>query len=443
MEGTGVAFVTETNSGKARVDVSTNALPGPRWIRLFNDEGASEPRLFVVGSLAEIQETETNNAFTAAQSIPQVPATINGRLDKNGDVDSFAVAVRAGQWLEARLDAYDLMSRLDPVLRLVTTNGRPLAQNHDFLALDPRIAWQAPVDTTAVIQVFGFKYPADASIQLAGGEGAVYRLHLATQSASPDGPDPSPPGPDPQKPPVAVRGLIAADRQENRHRIQVSKDEPLTVAVAATSVGFPWDPWLRIEDGAGKVLAENDDSENSSDPRLDWRAPADGVYAVVVASRTHRGGPRNRYELDIRKPLPGYRATLSAASAVVKAGETNEIKVSITRQNGHTNDLRIAVASLPEGLTAEPTNAPPGNGEVSLRLIASTNAPAHAGPISVQLTEAASRESRSAVFDMVSRGENNGVPQGYSRLLLESIDTVWLTVRPVPPPASAAPAKEK
>lgn len=97
VEGTGVAFVTETNSGKARVDVSTNALPGPRWIRLFNDEGASEPRLFVVGSLAEIQETETNNAFTAAQSIPQVPATINGRLDKNGDVDSFAVAVRAGQ----------------------------------------------------------------------------------------------------------------------------------------------------------------------------------------------------------------------------------------------------------------------------------------------------------------------------------------------------------
>ena len=38
------------------------------------------------------------------------------------------------------------------------------------------------------------------------------------------------------------------------------------------------------------------------------------------------------------------------------------------------------------------------------------------------------------VMELISAGENNGVPQGYKKLVRESIAQLWLTVTPPPPP---------
>lgn len=435
VEGGGVAFVATTNSGRVTVEVDAQALRGARWIRVFNDEGASEPRLFVVGDAGELAESEPNNAFSSSQPVAQLPATINGRLDKNGDVDSFGITVRAGEWVEARLDAYTLMSQLDAVLRLVSPQGLPLAWNHDFTSLDPRVVWQSPTTQTVVAQVFGFKYPADSSIQLTGGEGAVYRLHLATRAEPPEGPPPEPSDDSVAEAPAQFRGAVLGERAENRHRFRAVKDETYSVRLAAVAMGAPWDARLRVLDEAGKELAQNDDGEGTSDPRLDWRAPADGTYSVVVGSRTRKGSPRQRYGLTIARAVPGFRATTPSSAWILAAGTTNEVKVAVTRLNGFTNDLRVAFTRLPDGVTAEPVNAPAGNGEATLRLIATTQAPACSTAVGIEIAAVGRTDSRRVEYDLVSRGENNGVPQGYSQLLRESIDSFWLTVRPaVAPP---------
>ena len=57
--------------------------------------------------------------------------SINGRLEKGGDVDSYAVWLEAGQTAVAEVDAYVLASPLDAVLRVVDDQGRQLALNHD------------------------------------------------------------------------------------------------------------------------------------------------------------------------------------------------------------------------------------------------------------------------------------------------------------------------
>ena len=111
--------------------------------------------------------------------------TINGRLEKGGDVDSFAVRVKAGQWLDARVDSYTIMSKLDGVLRLVTTNGQQLAWNHDFATLDPRLIWRAESNIDAVVQVYGFPHPATSDVKLYGGDSAFYRLHVAAHDRNP------------------------------------------------------------------------------------------------------------------------------------------------------------------------------------------------------------------------------------------------------------------
>ncbi|HEU0040305.1 MAG TPA: hypothetical protein VFR76_13635, partial [Verrucomicrobiae bacterium] len=145
--GAGVEISALTNKNELQFVVAADAAPGVRLVRLFNDEGASEPRPFVVGAGRELIEIEPNDHFGSAMAIAELPVTINGRLEKSGDVDSFLVRVPAGHCLLASVDSHVLMSRLDAVLRLVSTNGLQLAWNHDFATLDPRLDWHAPAAT--------------------------------------------------------------------------------------------------------------------------------------------------------------------------------------------------------------------------------------------------------------------------------------------------------
>ena len=43
----------------------------------------------------------------------------------------------------------------------------------------------------------------------------------------------------------------------------------------------------------------------------------------------------------------------------------------------------------------------------------------------------------------MSAGENNGVPQGYRRLVRESVSDLWLTVLPASTPKDEKPKEEK
>ena len=144
--GEGVEITVLTNKYELQFVVSPDASIGARLFRLFNDEGASEPGLFVVSDGHELTEQEPNNHFQHPMALEELPVTINGRLEKSGDVDSFRVRVPAGRQLVAAVDSHVLMSKLDAVLRLVSTNGQQLAWNHDFSTIDPRLEWKADCD---------------------------------------------------------------------------------------------------------------------------------------------------------------------------------------------------------------------------------------------------------------------------------------------------------
>jgi hypothetical protein len=440
----GLEFNAQTNKGKFEVTMAPDAAPGPRWIRLFNEEGASEPRLFVVGEWREIRDQEPNDHFAKAQPIESLPVTVNGQLDKRGDVDSFAVPLRAGQWLEARLDAYTLMSKLDAVLRIVNQNGRQLAWNHDFITLDPRLVWQATEEGTFIVQVFGFPYPADAQVRLAGGEGCVYRLHLSVSDSRPADdvapPDAAPPELDESSEvlplPARVPGLFLTGAEVHEVKFRAQKDEVLEAKVEAAIHGSPLDAWLGIYDEAGKELARNDDAGGSRDPRIEWKAPAEGVYLARVGSVTHRGGPAHTYTLLLQPLAPGYQARLAASSVVLQAGATQEVKVAVTRLRGFTNELLLHWEGLPEGVIGTPVAVPEKGGDVTLPLVASEDAAPHSGAISIRIQNG-DQASGAVAFELISSTVDNGVPGGYQKLLKERLDEFWVTVRARPPAPTA------
>jgi hypothetical protein len=428
----GLEFTFKTNKGGALVNVSMNAETGPKLLRLYNDEGASDPIIFLVSDTQLISDTEPNNYFAKPQLLTNFPANISGRLEKNNDVDSFGFRVKAGQWLDAQMESHVLMSKLDGVLRLVTRNGYQLAWNHDFSSFDPRLVWRAPQDQNVVLQTFGFLYPANAEIQLSGGSGGIYLLRLALSDHPPaDLTQPLCEQSRTNTLPLEVYGAICPAGDEDSYPLELKKDDFIEARVDATSFGSPLDPWVAIRNSEDKELARNDDAEGSRDARLEWKVPADGIYSVRVGSVTHQGSESWRYRLRVIKALPDYTATLSVSAFVLEPTGTNDVKVATKRLRGFTNELSVALENLPEGVTAEPVKSAEKSGEVTLKLV-SKDAPAFNGPIRIVLKDTANSEERSAMFELVSRGENNGVPQGYSKLLIEQTDQLWLTVKPKP-----------
>jgi hypothetical protein len=87
--------------------------------------------------------------------------------------------------------------------------------------------------------------------------------------------------------PCAVTSCIKKAGEEARFSFAAKKGEKLVLEVQSASLGFPVDPWLKVESIKGDELAKNDDSGNA-DPKLEWTAPEDGVFAVAVGNLIHQ-----------------------------------------------------------------------------------------------------------------------------------------------------------
>jgi hypothetical protein len=191
----GLQITPGKDKGKVDIAISADATPGVCWIRAHNAEGGSSPRPFMIEQLAEVQEKETNDLPHQAESLT-LPIVINGRLAKSGDVDGFAVELKAGETLAARLQANWLLgSPMDSVLQVCERVERTtslqidkapqveafvVAQNHDARGLDPALSFTARRDGIYIVRAFAFPSEPNSSIRFAGAENYIYRLTLTT-----------------------------------------------------------------------------------------------------------------------------------------------------------------------------------------------------------------------------------------------------------------------
>ncbi len=167
--------------GQLSVTVAADAVPGIYWMRLYDEQGASALRPFLVGTLPEILEQEPNDDPKKPQELPSSCVVVNGRLERTGDVDSFAVLLHKGETLVASVEANrTLGSPMDAVLQILSSDGFVLEQNNDDHGLDPQVVFTAPKEDRYVVRLFAFPATPDSSIRFAGGETYIYRLTLTT-----------------------------------------------------------------------------------------------------------------------------------------------------------------------------------------------------------------------------------------------------------------------
>jgi hypothetical protein len=490
----GIAIVPDAKKkGFFKITVAKGVVPGPHLVRFFDANGTAPPRVFFVGKAPDVPEKEPNNEILSPQPVSVLPAVVHGKLQKGGDVDSYRVKLKAGQFFIAQLDAYTAGVSMDALMMLRDTRGVKLAFNHDAHSLDPRLVWKCNRDGEYVLQVAAFKFPANSTSSFSGGANHVYRLTLTNgpfvrhalphgvaagvdasvglvgwnlektnlqlprpdgnsvvvPTAAVNGPLRLPVSPWPQlveqEPndtnatahtfglPATVSGHIGKPGDVDRFDFTATKGARYRLDIDSFALGFLLDARLSVEDSTGKQLTSNDDANKIRDPLLNWTAPADGRFCAVVRSLLNNGGSEYFYNLKIHRPQPSFSATVPAPQFAVNAGATNEVKVTVNYLDGYKGKLTVAAKDLPKGVSAAPV-VMEKKGTATLKLVAAKDAKPHNGPLAITISPGEKSAAQLATTALTSASTVNGVPQGFPDFIIPTSSHLWLTVRPPKPP---------
>jgi len=494
VDGKGIEVQAASAKGQLSVTIAADAVPGTYWIRLHDEQGATALRPFLVGTLPEVLEQEPNDDFKKPQMLDAGAVTVNGRLEKPGDVDCFALKLRKGQTLVAVLEAnHTLGSPMDGVLQVLSADGFVLEENNDYHGLDPQVVFSVPKDGTYVVRTFAFPAVPDASIRFAGGETFIYRLTLTTAGFAdhafplavrmsepgqielvgwniPDAAkklplEPRPgadrvmafhpevagavavrvePHPaivrvqpsDPQQAQPIVLPVTISGRLERRNAAHVyqfagKKGERLFFQTEARTLGFPLDPVLRLTDAAGKSLAQTESTATGRDPELAFTVPQDGKYHIELRDLHAEGGARHLYRLRALVAEPDFGLTLTGDRFVLHPGKPLDIPIAIDRRHGFAGEIDISVEGLPQGVTA--TTVPSGTA-------------ASAKSVTLRLIAEAGTGTASLPIHIIGKATGKPGPARTARATVDGLTAsttqIWLTIpRSAPSGEKSAPGK--
>jgi hypothetical protein len=428
----GISLRAGKDKGRLSVTVASGVEPGRHWIWLHDEQGASVPQPFLVGTLPETIEREPNNEVKSAQKV-SLPVVVNGRLEKANDVDCYSVSLKKGQTLVAAFEGWaTLRSPMDAVLQVLSSDGFVVAENNDFHGLDPFIAFDVSRDGVYMVRAFAFPAVPDTTIRFSGGDNYVYRLTLTTGGYAdyayplaverkkpgvvdmvgwniPEGARRiaiiSPPAADwatvadlevantvrvrvethqclqrPEggedfalEPPVTVTGRLARLQAVDQFHLHGKKGQTLDIRAESQSLGLPVTAVINVADSAGKVIGKGEPGDLHGDTALALTFPADGAYWLTVRDKYANSGPRLVYLLRVTPPKPDFALTVTTDRFALVAGKTLDVPVNVQRVNGFAGEIDVSAEGLPPGVEARPQ---PGKdpAKITLKLTATADA---------------------------------------------------------------------
>ena len=438
----GLIFSATGTNGQFRAQISEATVPGPHWVRVFNAEGASLPRIFVVGQIPEQNAKQVTESTGDGELIEQLPVTINGRLTPRRGTNTFLIRLEASQLLQATVEAYVLDSPLDAALALFDSGGNKVVSNDNTRGLDPNLSCAI---LQAGVHRLELTASADASKRgegFAGSEAAVYRLTLKTDQVE----QPIAPATDvtgPAAPIVArfrrvhvprpvtmastIHGRINPAGEEDRYTFTARKGERFSFRAKAGSLGSPLAAVLRVQDASGFLQAQ---PTAALDPELSWVAPADGAHILTITDASGKGGSEYAYVLELGDARPDFAATVGGHTFRVEPGKTVELPVTASRPKFYQGPVNVVVSGLPDGVTTAPAPVSPDSDEVKLTLSAAANAPPANQPFQVVIIATDPTAPQASAARAAVHGQNAAPGE----LLLNETDQLWLTVLPQAPP---------
>lgn len=353
------------------VTLAATAAGGEQWVRIPLGAALSNPVPVVISDAPVVLEGEApNNAPAEAQPIT-IPCGISGRIEAEADVDCYSFEAKTGQKFDVAVLARRFWSAIDPNLRILDADGKPLAENDDFSRWGRRTSqdsaiesWTAPADGHYVVEI--------RDVHARGGEDAVYFLQLT--AAQPD-------------------FELTLDTDKTwltpgtcaplfvRARRKCGFDGPIELAIE----GLP--PGVTAQ--CGRILpGKGQDGciilEAAPDAAMEAaNVTVSGSFAGETGETIRRqavpfqetympGGGRNHVPVDmhtvgIGQPADIRDVALSTYDVRLKPGESARIDVTLTRNDGFNQNVTLDVLfqhlgtvyanTLPQGVSLDAKNS--------------------------------------------------------------------------------------
>lgn len=352
--------VTGANLGevkKVHVKAPESAEPGSRVEIPFTSAAgkAMNSKSLVVGEFPEFDEQGSNDD-PAGANVVQAPVTINGRIEKPGDVDLFRFSAKRGQRLIVDVNARRLGSPLDSQIELLDATGQPL----------PRATLRCLAKTYTVFRDHDSAGPGiriEDWRELTVNDYILIGNELVRVLALPKNPDD-----DAQF--FQLGGARAGYLDTTPAHV------PLGTPIYKVSINPPGTLFPPNGMPVITIPYRNDDGgpQYGKDSRLFFDPPADGDYLVRISDVRGQGSPSHSYRLAIRPPNPRFTVSFSPTVPSVWKGGAVPVAISCERFDGFDGPIDVQLEQLPPGFSAPATTIPAGENSTSLALFAELNA---------------------------------------------------------------------
>ena len=336
-----------------QVSIDTETPTSQQSLRVKTPSGlTSNPHPFSIGSLAEMVENEPNDSADKANTV-NTPITINGKIDKQGDVDRFSFEIKTPQFLVFEVEALRLSSELDALLTLYgAENDQVLAVNDDARRSDARIEQNFTQAGKYSIAI------RDLNNQ--GGSAYAYRLNIR-----------------PLEPNFTLSTVVldSQNRPSGLDSPRVSRGGTFTMQVnvsrldrlsGAIRLHCPTLPKTFDVSPAVIEVGKNQAVVTVTAP---WDAPL-GLMPFSVAGISAVG---SRQVERTAAPMlltvmeaPEFTLTLAEISASVVHNKTVNLHLTASRRDDFTGPIRLSVVGLPPRVTAAAVNVAAGKNEAVL-----------------------------------------------------------------------------
>lgn len=443
-------FPTDANNGKdpaklrVRLDVPKDAPLGFHSIRLATAHGISSFRLFCIDDLPQVLAVSTNRNKATPQTVP-VPCVVVGKADAEA-TDHFKVSVKAGQRVSFEILGRRLGSAFDPQITLTDArSGRELAYNNDApgLQTDARLTHTFKEAGDYLVEVRDVTYRggpdywyrlrigdfpcATAPIPMAAKRGTKVTVHFAGPTVEGVSPvevtvpaDPATevvavapkganglygwpvalavsdltevmeqePNNEPAKAnrlpvPCGVTGRFQQKGDVDHFIFAAKKDQRWIIQAHTYEYHSPTDVYMVLKNPAGAQLAATNPAQ---EPRLDFKAAADGDVVLSVEHLNYWGGPDESYRVTITPYEPGFDLALTVDHFEVPRGGFTALPIQTVTRRDYNGPIEVSVAGsscLHGRVVINP--GPPAPNQPAGLLFISADAAAPLGPQAVTI----------------------------------------------------------
>lgn len=427
----------------ASVTVDKNHPPGLVHWQVANANGSSATAVFYVSDTPEIVESRFRNE---PQFLKSLPVGISGRISRIAEIDRYAFLAAKDGPITVELLARTLGANFNGVIEVRDNEGKVAADVADTEGIDAALTFAAKAGQRYTVHLHDVDFRGNqafvyrlaitpgprviATVPAKGERGVTCEVKfigvgIATGQAKlesttkkltfPKGDNTAllryqletPYGQTPafNIPLSNLKETARSEQDKNPLKLTIpaaitgtlgespaefiwtaSKDQSFQIEALSRAIGGQLDLAIEIKDSTGKVLASNDDTGNSSDPLLTFKAPADGDFTCIVSDLSGRsGGIDSIYRLSITNPVPGYSLT-STQQLNIKVGSKFNMQLTVQRTGGHKAAIPIRLEGLPNGITAPTADkliVPEGQSKLIIAMESAGKSAVGASPIRV------------------------------------------------------------